>query len=133
MRVSSKNSNYTDILDTVPIERVYYQMYVANISNDTLKNAAVKVNLPPNSTFTKGSCRLINGTYPLGIDVTDGIAHGGVDIGNYSPGSSAKILFTVDLSVNFQPGITTITTVGVAKADGLNIAEALPIINVRSK
>ena len=93
-------------------------------------NVTLRVSLPSGFTLVPGTTDVMNSTNPEGIRISDGIPGVGVNVGNYSPGASAYVIFTVQAAApsEFECGenrgvLTLHTTIaGNTKAKGSALA-----------
>lgn len=108
-----------------------YLITFKNEGNTILRNVAVGDNLPPHVTYVAGSTMLRNGVFPAGIKITsNNITTGGIDVGNYSPGSVGYVWFQARINPALAPGTYKLTNVGVVRPEGMNEYYNTAITNV---
>ena len=94
--------------------KVRFRIQFKNTGNTTLKNVAIRDNLPAGLTYVKGSTVLYNKANTNGKTLADGIiSDSGINIGNYDKGTEATIYFyaTVNSSLKDNCSDTTLTNV----------------------
>jgi hypothetical protein len=93
-----------------------------NAGNTKQNNVVIRDSLPLTMSLVPGSTKVTNSTYPNGQLVSnDNITHGGITIGNYSPGAVAYITFRVKVPAadKLECGNTVFNNVGVARPEGM--------------
>ena len=128
--VSADGVNYADTISSESGAYAFYKIYVKNTGNTTLTNLMVKDNLPPKVSYVPDSTMLYNTNHPSGIKINDNIVSGGVNVGNYTPGASVRLVFKVKLDSDFTTGTHTLKNVGVSKADCTESREDYAWINI---
>ena len=113
------SSGWSKIVSANPDDVLTYLITFNNIGETALQNVNVFDNLPPHVTYVSGSTVLYNDSNPSGKKLSDGITGSGVEIGDYKPGTNAKIEFSVKLLDNFPIGLTTLNNVACAQPEGL--------------
>lgn len=87
----------TDWQKTVAVQpgaTVEYKIAYNNTGTTTQNNVVINDTLPAGMTYVAGSTLLVNPANPNGKTVSDNVTKGGVNIGNYNPGSNAYIRFS---------------------------------------
>lgn len=104
-----------------PGDTLEYMLTIKNTGNTSLKNVIAGDNLPPHMTYVNGSTKLKNALNPNGVAIkSDNITKGGINIGDYAPGSVAYVIFQVKVDSNLNPGCTDFKNVGVVRPEGMN-------------
>ncbi len=111
--VTEDTANAGDTLD--------YEIRFKNEGNTKLTNVIVGDNLPPNMTYINGSAMIKTTANPNGGPLgSDNITHGGVNVGDYEPGSVAYVLFKVKINDDITCGDHLFKNVGFVRADTTN-------------
>lgn len=88
----------TRLQDVKPGSKVDYQIRFENMGNTILEDVMVGDDLPKYHTYVEGSTKLMNTNYPSGVDIeNDNITRGGINVGDYMPGSVGYVLFTAQI------------------------------------
>lgn len=108
----------------VPGDKLDYMIRFENKGNTTLKNVIVGDNLPDYLSYVPGTTRIYTTNHPSGIAAeSDNVYKGGINVGNYAPGSTGYVVFTavVDSKNKFATcGVYTLKNVGVVRPEGMN-------------
>lgn len=112
-------------------ETLDYQIRFKNEGNTTLKDVVIGDNLPPHMTYVNGSTKLRNGANPNGISISsNNVASGGIDVGNYAPGSVGYVLFKVKINEKLSCGTHKFENVGIVRPEGMNEYFNVAVTNV---
>lgn len=91
-RVGDKE--WKESIDAKEGEEVEYMILYTNTSNDTQNNVVIKDVLPKNMDYVNGSTVLYNANHKAGEKNTDNtITTSGINIGNYTAGANAYVIF----------------------------------------
>lgn len=96
-----------------------YLITVKNEGNTQLNNLIVRDSLPPRLQYVTGSAMLYNANHRSGIRISDSIIAGGVNAGNYTPGSDVKIRFQARIPADQNGCNITFRNIAASRADGL--------------
>jgi uncharacterized repeat protein (TIGR01451 family) len=96
-----------------------YLITVKNEGNTQLSNVIVRDSLPPRMQYVPGSAILYNANHRNGISISDSLINGGVNTGNYTPGSDVKIRFQARVPSDAASCSLTYTNVAVTRADSV--------------
>jgi hypothetical protein len=111
-----------------PGSELHYLLTYEDSSRSLVENqVVVRVSLAPGSLLVPDGACVYNQTYPHGIVArTFRIDHGGIDLGNYGPGSIAYVLFSVAMPPgdDVACGGTDINTIGYATIPDLGTYNA---------
>ena len=134
--VSTNKKDWFKIITCKPGEFVYFRTYIKNVGEVKLSNLMTKSNLAPRTEYIDESTYLFNGSHIEGINASNNnITKGGINIGHYSPGASAVVVFKIRISKSLNKsqskgGLATLTSYGVAKADEASTIQSNAIIRV---
>jgi uncharacterized repeat protein (TIGR01451 family) len=106
-----------------PGDTMDYRITYQNIGNTTENNVGIGDNLPPGMKLVNGTTKIYTTTYPNGVlDTSNNIANGGINIGNFGPGSGAYVTFqaTLPTASQLSCGLTEFRNIGVAQAQGMD-------------
>lgn len=65
-----------------------------NVGKSTTSDVVLSAELPPEFTYVAGSTILGNSTHPDGGTVSDGVTEVGLNVGGYTPGANAWLIFS---------------------------------------
>lgn len=121
---NAKNNNWQVTNAANAGEKLDYMIRFENKGNTTLNQVIVGDNLPDYMQYVPGTTRIYNANHPDGTPAgTDNIAKGGINVGNYAPGTEGYVVFTTQIDQNKQfakCGNYTLTNVGVVRPQGMN-------------
>lgn len=103
---------------------VEYELSYTNTGNTQQNDVVLKDKLPAGLTYIPGSSKLYNVNYPDGKKMDDGISAGGINIGNYTPGSNAY--FTFAARVDGVP-CAVLTNTAAAETDNGNAQDTATV------
>jgi uncharacterized repeat protein (TIGR01451 family)/LPXTG-motif cell wall-anchored protein len=86
-------TNWQKTIDVKPGATVEYKISYNNTGTTTQNNVVLNDTLPAGMSYVAGSTLLVNPANPNGKTVSDNVTKGGINIGNYNPGSNAYIRF----------------------------------------
>lgn len=115
VRVSG-TKEWKDSVAAAPGTKVDYLLTYKNTGTTQQNNVVLKDELPDGVTYIPGSSNLTNGSNPKGSTVGDGISATGLDIGNYTAGSAAYLVFSA--TVNGAPCTVLTNTAAVETNNG---------------
>jgi uncharacterized repeat protein (TIGR01451 family) len=88
-------SDWSTSTTAEPGDDLEYLIRFENEGNTILNNVMVGDNLPKYHTYVEDTTNLQNGNHPDGIAISNNnITRGGINVGNYSPGSVGYVWFT---------------------------------------
>lgn len=131
LQVSEFHGWQSDV-STVPSVGLQVLAQYRNTGTVQQDNVVLKLQLPPELSYLSGSTRLGNGQHPSGIAISDAIKPEGINVGSYSPGANAWVIFSVVVGdeTKFLCGTRTLAPeLTVETNDGTKASEA--IIRVR--
>lgn len=108
-----------------PGDTVDYRVEVKNTGTSQLNNVVLKDQLPTGVSFVPGTVKILNANNPSGAYVQDGdkLVSSGINIGAYTPGSNALVVFKAKVAANDQLptcGMNTLTNKVSAQPEGQN-------------
>lgn len=108
-----------------PGDDLEYMIRFKNAGNTRLDDVVVGDNLPKYNAYIPGSTKLKNTNYPNGTNIaSDNITKGGINVGNYMPGSVAYVLIRVKLdpitAYEKCGGNYDLRNVGIVRPKGMN-------------
>lgn len=105
-----------------PGQKVEYLISYVNTGNTEQKNVVVADKLPTGVTYSAGSTKLANGTYPSGKIMPDGLTTSGLIIGTYPAGIKAWVMFEATLpSVDkLSCGSNLLRNIATVQPEGMN-------------
>lgn len=121
---NAKNNNWQIANTANAGDKLDYMIRFENKGNTTLNKVVVGDNLPDYMQYVAGSTYIYNGNHPNGTPAgSDNVAKGGINLGNYAPGTEGYVVFTVQLDQNKQfakCGNYVLTNVGGVRPEGMN-------------
>lgn len=97
-----------------------YLISYKNEGNTTLNQVIIADNMPANVTYVPGTTMIKNASNPTGTKVnSDNITKGGINVGNYTPGSNGFVWFQAKIDSNLKPGNYTFKNVGIVRPEGM--------------
>lgn len=114
-------STWTTDMTAKPGDTIEYYIEVRNAGNTKLNNVIVRDSFPPRLDYLEGSAKMKNTLVPNGVQISDNLINGGVNIGNLLPGANTIIYLNAKVPQTTSPtGNYTFTNVGVVKSDELH-------------
>ncbi|MEI7818613.1 MAG: hypothetical protein WCI47_00685 [bacterium] len=111
-----------------------YRIKFSNDGNTVIKNVHIADNMPGYVSYVPGSTKLTNMNNPNGVALNDDLTKGGVNVGDYAPGSVGYITFQGKIDPNLKAGDYTFKNVAGVKIEGLmKYAEAFTKVKVEGK
>lgn len=106
-------------------DKLNYRINVANTGATQLNNINLKDTLPKGVTNVPGTVRIMNANNPGGAYIKDGdnLFKGGVNIGAYTAGSNAIVIFDATVGSNDSMpvcGTNTLRNIATAQPEGQN-------------
>ncbi len=127
VREADKNATWAENVKVAPGTKVNYRLTFTNTGKTDLKNVQLKDQLPAGMSIVSGSVKIMNASHPNGAPITNGdqLVANGVNIGSYTPGSNALVVFdaTVAAEKDLPCGKKTFRNVASAKPEGQNPKE----------
>lgn len=121
---NAKNNNWQVTNTANAGDKMDYMIRFENKGNTTLNKVVVGDNLPDYMKYVPGSTYIYNANHPNGTPAnTDNVWKGGINVGNYAPGTEGFVVFTVQLDQKNQfakCGNYVLTNVGVVRPEGMN-------------
>ena len=93
----SGTTTWSKSVKAKPGDKVEYQVQYKNTGTLTQENVILKDKLPTGLTFVSGSTKLKNANYTTPKTMEDGITKDGLNIGNYTAGSNAYVLYAATI------------------------------------
>lgn len=94
----SGDKDFVESVSVKPGDKVDFQIYYKNVSQQHMNNVVVRDVLPNGMTYVPGTTWLHNSSGTR--QVADGITTGGLDIGGYAPNGNAYLKFTAQVKGN---------------------------------
>jgi uncharacterized repeat protein (TIGR01451 family) len=135
VRKAGSTDGFKDSVQVNPGDTVNFRLEVANTGNDTLKNVNLKDKLPAGFAFVPGTVKINNAANKNGAAVTDGdnLVKNGVNIGNYTGGANALVVFDAKVAAEKDLpacGMNTLVNTAVAQPENQTPQEASAKVNV---
>lgn len=135
VRKDGSGAAFAESTNVMPGDTVNYRIEVKNTGDGTINNVILKDKLPTGMTFVPGTVKILNANNPGGAYIQDGdkIVTTGVNIGHYSPGSNALVIFNAKVAANDQLpvcGPNKLTNIASAQPEGQNPKEDGADVNV---
>lgn len=116
-------STFVESVAVNPGDKVNYRMVVTDTGSSTLNNVMLKDALPAGMTFVPGTVRIMDSNNPGGAYVQNGdnLVTSGVNIGSFSAGSNAIVIFDATVKANDQLptcGANTLTNTATVTPEG---------------
>lgn len=121
----SGDASFVESVTTKPGDTLNYRITYKNTGNIQQNNVVLKDSLPKGVSFTPGSVKIMNANNLSGAYVKDGdkLFSTGINIGSYTAGSNALVIFnaTVDKNDSLPKcGTNTLVNHASAQPEGLN-------------
>lgn len=115
-------STWATSITAEPGATVQYKIAYKNTGNSTENNVVVADRLPVGVSYVAGSSMLANQSSPSGASLADGVASGGIVIGNYAPGANAFLMFEAKLPAadKLSCGENKLRNVATVQPEGMN-------------
>ncbi len=135
VRKDGSGAAFAESTNVMPGDTVNYRVEVKNTGDAAINNVIVKDKLPAGMTFVPGTVKILNANNPGGAYIQDGdkVVTTGVNIGAYSPGSNALVIFNAKVAANDQLptcGPNKLTNIASAQPEGSNPKEDGADVNV---
>jgi uncharacterized repeat protein (TIGR01451 family)/LPXTG-motif cell wall-anchored protein len=135
VRKDGTGAAFAESTNVMPGDTVNYRIEVKNTGNAAINNVIVKDKLPAGVTLVPGTVEILNANNPGGAYIQDGdkVVTTGVNIGAYSPGSNALVIFNAKVAANDQLptcGPNKLTNIASAQPEGQNPKEDGADVNV---
>ncbi len=101
VKIDGGNTWFSSI-DAKPGDVVAYLITIKNEGNTNLTNVMVRDSLPPRMDYIEGSAKQTDSNFPNGHILSDLLIAGGVNTGNYAPGSVSYVRFTARVPENIN-------------------------------
>lgn len=96
-----------------------YRIRFSNDGNSVLKDVVIADNMPGYVSYVTGSTMLTNTNYPNGSTVSDNLTKGGINVGDYAPGSVGYVTFKGKIDPKIPAGEHTLKNVAGVKVGSL--------------
>lgn len=113
---ASGTKEWKDAVSVAPGAKVDYLLTYTNTGSTQQNDVVLKDQLPQGMNYVPGSSKLTNASNPNGKVVGDGISTTGLNIGNYTAGSNAFLVFSA--IANGAPCTTMTNTAAVETNNG---------------
>jgi uncharacterized repeat protein (TIGR01451 family)/fimbrial isopeptide formation D2 family protein/LPXTG-motif cell wall-anchored protein len=135
VRKDGSGAAFAESTNVMPGDTVNYRIEVKNTGAAAIDNVMLKDQLPQGMTFVPGTVKVLNANNPGGAYIQDGdkIVTTGVNIGHYSPGSNALVIFNAKVAANAQLptcGPNKLTNIAIAQPEGQNPKQDGADVNV---
>lgn len=121
VRKNGATDGFKESVDVKPGDTVNYRIEFKNTGNNKLNNVNIKDRLPSNMSLVPGTVKILNAANPNGATVKDGdsIIAGGINIGSYTPGSNALVVFSAKVTNNLPScGKNIMVNTAIAQPEG---------------
>ncbi len=104
VRKNGATDGFKESVNVSAGDTVNYRIEVKNTGNHTLNNFNLKDQLPSGQSLVPGTVKIMNAKNPGGAFVQDGdaIVESGINIGSYTAGSNALVIFNAKVNDNDQ-------------------------------
>jgi uncharacterized repeat protein (TIGR01451 family) len=104
VRKDGSGNAFAESADVNPGDTVNYRIEVKNSGNAQINNVNLKDQLPSGQTFVPGTVKIQNAKNPGGAFVENGdnLMNNGINIGSYTAGSNALVIFNAKVNGNDQ-------------------------------
>ncbi len=131
----SGETNFVESVNTKANDTVNYRITYKNTGNLPAKNVMLKDKLPAGIDYVPGSVKIMNANNLSGAYVKDGdkLFSTGINIGDYTAGSNALVIFNAKVKKNDdlpKCGPNTLVNVASAQPEGQNPKEDDAKVNV---
>lgn len=128
VRKDGVGATFAESTNVMPGDTVNYRIEVKNTGDTAISNVIVKDKLPTGMTLIPGTVKVFNANNAGGAYIQDGdkIVTTGVNIGHYSAGSNAFVIFNAKVATNAQLpvcGNNKLTNIASAQPEGQNPKE----------
>lgn len=120
----SGTKDWADSISTNKGSTVDYELTYTNTGTVTQDDVVLRDVLPAGITYLTGTTKLYNVNYPNGKSMDDGISAGGINIGNYTKGSNAYLVFSA--RVDGDP-CAVLTNTAAAETDNGNLQDTATV------
>ncbi len=123
-------SGWTDSLTANVGDKIEYRLSYKNAGTTTQNDVVLKDVLPAGVEYQKGSSKLYNANNSNGVGVSDAIAGGGANIGNYNAGSNAFYTFTAKITdaALTRCGENTLTNTASVETNNGNMQDTARVV-----
>lgn len=131
-------STFVESVAVNPGDKVNYRMVVTNTGSSVLNNVMLKDALPAGMTFVPGTVRIMDSNNPGGAYVQNGdnLVASGVNIGSFSGGSNAIVIFDATVKANDQLatcGVNTLTNTATITPEGQTPKSDTAVVTVNKE
>lgn len=127
VRKEGATDGFKENVEVQPGDTVDYRIEVKNTGGTQINNVALKDQLPTGMSFVPGTVKILNANNPSGAYVQDGdkLVTSGINIGHYTPGSNAMVVFKAKAAAadKLECGVNTLTNKASAQPEGQNPKE----------
>lgn len=135
VRKADVGATFAESTEAKPGDTLNYRIEVKNTGDAGISNVIVKDILPTGVTLVPGTVKIFNANNPGGAYIQDGdkLVSTGVNIGHYSNGSNAFVIFNAKVAANDQLpkcGANKLTNIASAQPEGKNPKQDGADVNV---
>ncbi len=98
------DKTFVDSVNANPGDTLNYRVTFADTGDTQLDNVSLKDTLPAGISFVPGTVQILNANNPSGAYIKDGdnLFGSGINIGSYTAGSNAVVVFNAKVATNDQ-------------------------------
>jgi len=114
--------NWQQNVQANPGDTVEWGIEFKNNGETALENVVIGDTLPANMQIVPGSTRIFNTNFPSGVSAgSDNIISGGIEIGDYAPGSNAVVVFKAKIASadKLECGVNKLVNTAFVRPDGM--------------
>jgi uncharacterized repeat protein (TIGR01451 family) len=134
--MSGSTSSFAKTVGAQPGDKVDFRLSFKNTGNVTLNNVVLKDQLPAGLNYVAGTAKLYNSSYPSGYALPDALFNStGDNIGNYTTGINAFVVFTAQVAGNDQLpvcGPNTLQNVASSETDFGNKSDTADVTTTKT-
>lgn len=121
VRKNGAADGFKKSVEVNPGDTLNYRIEVKNTGNSKLNNVNLKDQLPSGVSLVPGTVKILNAANPNGAMIQNGdnIVNGGINIGSYTPGSNALVVFNAKVTNNLAAcGKNIMVNTAIAQPEG---------------
>lgn len=127
--------SFVNSINATAGEKLNYRITYKNTGNMQTNNVVLKDKLPAGVNFVPGSVKIMNANNPSGAYIKDGdkLFTSGVNIGAYTAGSNALVIYNATVGQNSilpKCGSNNLVNTATAQPEGLGIKQATASVTV---
>lgn len=133
VRKDGATDGFKESVNVAPGDTVNYRVEFKNTGAGQLDDVVIKDTLPAGMSFVPGTVKILNANNPGGAVVNNGdkLVSSGINIGDYTGGSNALVIFDAKVKANDElPACGTNTLVNTASAQPANKSGKADTANV---